>query len=164
MFCDSASGMSLHVAHLTPLTCRLGRANKSAPVVSGVCLPQLRQPASKLLPVAAASLLSQCDRIPRAFGPAPARSVACRSAEQVLELSEDSVEEALQVTDQRLERITIAAVLAAQDSNERPVFFQDAKQELMQLFDESVGITGDQHLSRIHDVHCMKSSHVLFEA
>ena len=90
--------------------------------------------------------------------------MACRSAEQVLELSEDSVEEALQVTDQRLERITIAAVLAAQDSNERPVFFQGAKQELMQLFDESVGITGDQHLSCIHDVHCMKSSHVLFEA
>ncbi len=94
--------MSLHVAHLTPLTCRLGRANKSAPVVTAVCVPQLRQPASKLLPVAAASLSIQCDRVPRVFGPAPARSVACRSAEQVLELSEDSVEEALQVTDRNL--------------------------------------------------------------
>ncbi len=99
LFCDTASGMSLHVAHQTSLTCRLGRANKSAPVVTAVCQPQLRQPANKLLPVAAASPSTQCDRILRAFGPAPARSVACRSAEQVLELSEDSVEEALQVTD-----------------------------------------------------------------
>ena len=96
--------MSLHVAHLTSLNCRLGRANKPAPEVTAVCQrqlrqPQLRQPVSKLLPVAAASLSTQCDRILSAFGPAPARSVACRSAEQVLELSEDSVEEALQVTD-----------------------------------------------------------------
>ena len=98
-FCDTASGMSLHVAHQTSLTCRLRHASKSAPVITAVCQPQLRQPASNLLPVAAASLSTQCDRILRAFGPARARFVACRSAEQVLELSEDSVEEALQVTD-----------------------------------------------------------------
>ncbi|KAL0035936.1 hypothetical protein WJX77_008304 [Trebouxia sp. C0004] len=108
--------MSLQVAHLTSLTCRWGRANKSAPVVTAVCLSPLRQPASK--PVAAASISLQCDR---ASGPAPTRSVACRSAEQVLELSEDSVEEAL----------------------------QDAKQELMQLFDESVGITGTVTLAEL---------------
>ena len=95
--------MSLHSAHLTSLACRLGRANKPAPVITAVCVPRLRQPAStKFLPVAAASLPTQRDRLPRVFGPAPARSVACRSAEQQLELSEESVEEALQVTDQSL--------------------------------------------------------------
>jgi hypothetical protein len=34
----------------------------------------------------------------------------------------------------------------------------------MQLFDESVGITGEQLLSHMQDVHCMKSSYVLLEA
>ncbi|KAL0020956.1 hypothetical protein WJX79_007575 [Trebouxia sp. C0005] len=68
-----------------------------------------------------ASLPTQRDRLPRVFGPAPARSVACRSAEQQLELSEESVEEAL----------------------------QDAKQELMQLFDENVGITGTVTLAEL---------------
>ncbi|DBA88715.1 TPA: hypothetical protein ACH3X2_004814 [Trebouxia sp. C0005] len=114
--------MSLHSAHLTSLACRLGRANKPAPVITAVCVPRLRQPAStKFLPVAAASLPTQRDRLPRVFGPAPARSVACRSAEQQLELSEESVEEAL----------------------------QDAKQELMQLFDENVGITGTVTLAEL---------------
>lgn len=44
------------------------------------------------------------------------------------------------------------------------MFLQDAKQELMQLFDENVGITGDQLSSHMHVVHCIKSSHVLLGA
>ena len=84
----------------------------------------------------------------------------CRSAEEVLELSEESVEEVLQVNQpiptemlksRSLHALCTGEKVVANSPSSRdticPIDFQDSRQELMQLFDESVGMTGETYWS-----------------
>ncbi|KAL3148939.1 hypothetical protein ABBQ32_001800 [Trebouxia sp. C0010 RCD-2024] len=101
--------MSTSLAHTPCLNLRI--SNKRArPYV------QIRV-ANKRLQHAKTSRYSPCG----SFAAAHRRTVTCKSAEEVLELSEESVAEVL----------------------------QDSRQELMQLFDESVGMTGTVELAEL---------------